>query len=351
MTEFRRLTVVLLPLLCLVGPAIAQIAEPPLAPLRAKDTLTEEDRKALRTWMSERVNAITSGDVLAGQTAVNQVRQVVEAESTTGFSEAFETVAITAVRGSYRNAELRQAAQLVGLLNLVNATDASAVFVEALQDQRAAVRAAAAAGIRNIRAKLAQAGGDYITRSVNALREAGTRETSTETLRLIYLALDFSDLPAASAAKEGFLAVMDARARQYANPESVRGAFADSTAMKVGERYLPRMSDGERQRFARAAARMLRYGVQRYTGADGLGKLSPDVQSSRLRTQRKSIERLITHAEDALVKAMAPQDPPAVREQMQQAQLVNMRIGMNEWAKIVREPLGIDVALESGEGE
>lgn len=339
-----------------IMPAVAQ--EPPagqdvIAQLQAKSDLTEEDQAQLRQWLEQQVQAVASGDPAGATKAVGELRKRYEV-GTERFKNAFAELGIQVIGGAYKQAQRDAAAQLLAILTILDRVSAYPLLIEALGDQRVPVRTVAAIGLRRLRSKLAAAGGDTFTECINALREAGRREESPVTLQLIYRAMDYSEAglsspnPKLNAA--AVLELLEARAAQYARGQA-KAEGADTPGLQLASGLSAQLDEQERSRLVVATAKMLRYGVERYTGEfyKVQDKLSSPVQIAR----RNRMELFIIAAEKLLAKLTAPEAAPTVAKEMQQREeadkVTYLKIEWNKWADLLQQRYQVDVHIAATE--
>lgn len=331
----------------------------PIAAILAKTSLTDEDRIVLRTFITEHVNDIVNGVPDASQKVAELRLPSDPGRATPAAREAYASICIETIAGAYKAARLERAAQLVALLGSLGETPAYRVFIEAIGDARPAVRTAGAAGLRGLRAKLAQAGGAFYTESIEALRAAGKKETSTVGLRTIYQALNYPEvLPSVPDAKlltSAVLDILETRSEQYASG-SVKGAGADHLGLALAASLKASLTDADRERLILIAGRMMLYGVQRYVTelVDVLDKSG----NMALIEARNQTEYLIDECERMLLDILKPANPPNLTRAMREAEKekgdrkFGMRRAMNAWGEILRAKTGqkfeLDESSDSG---
>lgn len=322
-------------------------AQDVIARLQTKSELTDEDRAQLRQWLTQQVQAIATGEVSQAAKAGQVLRKRLTV-GTDAFKNALAELTIEAVQGAYRQARRDQAAQLLALVSGLERVSAQPLFVEALRDQRVPVRSAAAIGLRRLRPKLAAAGGETFSSSLTALREAGKREESPVTLQLIYRALDYTaaDLtnPDPKLTAAAVLELLEARAAQYAGGQP-KAAGADGPGLLLADRLSGQLGEEERARLALAAAKMLRYGVERYTG--DLYRVDDKLSGPVRIAERNRMELFIIAAEKLLTKLTAPPAAPAVAREMQEREaeekVTYMKIEWNKWADFLQQRYQVDL--------
>ncbi|TWT44869.1 hypothetical protein RAS1_12870 [Phycisphaerae bacterium RAS1] len=355
MTHPGRALTFLVSLLALAAVAAAQ--QPSGAPLeaqRGKPALTADDVAAIKTWLSERVDAVGQGDAGSGE-ALTQLRTAYD--GTPAFKEAFAAATIEAVRGKYKLLKTDGAARLLILVSTLGVADGGSLLAEALADERAAARFSAAAGLRTLRPRLALAGGEYVSRALQALRDGGKKETSRRTLEIIYRAMSYAELPSPPDPKPhaaALLDVLESRAEQYAKL-AVSAEGADVVGLETAAALKAGFSDEEKKRLAVVAAKMLRYAVWRYVAGDApLSKVGVKATAADnpLVDVRNATELLIEEAEKRLVELTAPSNPiPNITEQMKKsADTTQMKIQMDAWATHLQRALGMDFRVPESDG-
>lgn len=314
-------------------PAGAQPAEGSFEALRTRQVLTDEDRQALQAWVSERIQAIVGG---MGGEAASQLRAALDGASP-AFRDAFVPVMIDQSRQVIPRAPLAGSAQLVALLRGLDSLNTVDILLASLADERAAVRAAAAAGLEDLRPRIVSEGGGLFTRVMEALRDAGRRETSPETLKAIYRAMNYAEgRPAAPDPQLNVAALLDVlstRSEGYAagNPTAEGG---DVVGLRLAAKLRGRMNEEQRNRYVLALARMLRYTVLRY--ADELHRVRDRTASPVARAERNNAEILLTEIDSQLTELLTPQPAPSIREALKrETRATDMKIELNKWADVL----------------
>ncbi len=154
---------------------------------------------------------------------------------------------------------------------------------------------AAVLGLRNLRTKLVQAGGDVWTKVLTALKDAGKQEKSRDTLRAVYAAMNFAELPSPPDPKPvaaALLELLDERAKQYAAGREVSAVGADDVGLTLAETLAKSMDPDQRKRLTVAAATMLKHALEQYSGKK-LAKVPDTAGTKPLIEERNSLERLI----------------------------------------------------------
>ena len=318
-----------------------------LAELRAKATLTEIDRSAIQTWIGQRVVTIVGNDPAGAQQAFAQMRDGVR--GTSDFQQVYVAGCIRSIASAYKKATLAPAARLIAILNVLNDLGSLDVLLEALQDDRTAIRAAAAVALRNLQPKLV-GNADLFGRTLNALRDVGQREASSKTLQLIYLAMDYSGSQAAAdtkASATAVLTVLEERVKQLSD-QNVRAEGADYVGLQVAGRLRAGRDETVRRRYTSILGQMLQYGVRRYTagGKDALIGVDSKTGSADLISLRNNIELLIVESEQQLKRILSPDNAPEITEKMKEADGTNMVNEMNRWAALLRGSTGLDLSMQ-----
>ena len=348
MSLFRCAVVLSLGWVFAAVPLLAQEPDDGLAELRAKTTLTETDRSAIQTWIGQRVVTIVGNDPAGAQQAFAQMRG--GGHGTSDFQQVYVTGCIRSIASAYKKVTLVPAARLIAILNVLNDLGSLEVLLEALRDDRTAIRAAAAVALRNLQTKLA-GNTELFGRTLNALRDAGQREPSSKTLQLIYRAMDYSGSQAAADTKAGataVLAVLEERVKQLSG-QNARAEGADYVGLQVAGRLRAARDETVRRRYTSLLGRMLQYGVRRYTagGNDALIRVNSKTGSADLISLRNNIELLIVESEQQLTRILSPDDAPEITDRMKEADGTNMVNEMNRWAALLRGPTGLDLSMQS----
>jgi hypothetical protein len=330
--------------------------QPTLATLQGKNTLSDEERNALAQWMNERIAAVGAEEAAPANEALALLRG--EFKGTDAFKEAYAAALVASVRPAYKNAKLVPAARLITALNTLNDPDARGVLLEALQDQRAGVRMAAAVGLRNLRVRLALEGAGVFTETLTALRDAGKRETSSVTLKTIYQAMDYPavvpSLPDRKANVAAVLDLLEARAEQYA-AHNVHAVGAETVGLKLASALRSAMDDGERKRLTIAVAKMLKYGVTRYTRGDSENRPLIKVEkgaSKQTIELRNQTELLIEEAEkllSELTSSKLKENKTIAYGMKTKGEAIDMIIAMNDWADILKRDVNLEFYMDEAQ--
>jgi hypothetical protein len=327
------------------GAAKAQEPGGELTAIRAKTDLTDEDRGLIRAFVSQRVTKASDADPAVARQAADELRSGFEGSD--AFKREYATAALEAITAAYKNAPLPAATRLLAVVNAFNLLEAQNLLLEALKDDRVGVRAAAAAGLRNLRPKIAAAGRDAFVKVLDGLKEAGKREKSRETLRTIYAALNYFELsssPDTKADLGALLDLLDARARLYASG-NVTALGADDTGLRVAQ-LVKTLDDAERQRLIVDTATMMKYAIKQYTSpTSNLTDVAEDASRELVET-RNGIERLIEVGEKILTDLVKPEKAPAVAESMRKGKTDDMRSEWQKWVPLLQKAVNQDFTLK-----
>jgi hypothetical protein len=327
--------------------------------VRPKTDLTEEDRGLIRTFLNQRIARAIGTDPVAARKATDELRAAFDGSD--AFKRDFANAALEQIAANYKKAELLPATRLLTLATTFNLVESQNLFLEALQDERVGVRAAGALGLRALRPKLAAAGRDTFVKVLDALKDAAKREKSRDTLKAIYAALNYFELPTVPDAKANASAVLDlleARARQYASG-NVAALGADDAGLRLIQTAQKNLDDNERQRAIVVAATLTRYAIEQYTSpATSLSEVEDDYASRDLIETRNALERLILAGEDLLVALLKPDKSPAVAESMRKLDTEAMQSEwLKKWVPLLQKAVNQDFSLKeptsgaaSGEG-
>lgn len=319
------------------APPPAATPASPLDAVRAKTALTDDDRAVVKTWVAERVDAVVGG---SGGEAFGQLRAALTGGSP-AFRDALVATEIELIRPVIGPAPLAPAAQLVTLLASLDDLRTADVLIESLRDPRAAVRTAAAVGLTTLRKKIATEGGALFGRVVEALREAGKKETAGETLKAIYRALNYAEVgsvPDPALQVSAVLDLLGARSEQYGRGE-VKGESADLAALKLAAGLRPRFNDEQRNRYVLALARILRYTVLRFSSE--LHKVQDRIAAPVAIADRNNAELVISEVESQLVEILKPPTAPSIRDAMKgKDRAFNVKMELNRWADLLEPVTG-----------
>lgn len=324
MSNLKRIGVVLLVFGMVARPLTAQETPPTPAPapaaggiavLETKPSLSEDEKAQLKAWIVERVDKIVNqsrddhASTAAAATAAADLRKE-RPSATPGFREVYVALCVEVMSPVYKGAKMVASAQLVTILAGLREMAASKVLLEALGHEQPAVRAAAASGLRGLRAKLAAAGAPVLNEALAALREAGRRESSQVALKAIYGAMNVREAvqshPDPKRNATDLLDLLEARSEQYAS-KKVKGEGAEVLGLAVMNGYVSNLGDAEKDRLVIAAARMMLHAVQRYV--DELSDVHDKTSAPLLVEARNNAELLIEGCEKLLKELIKPAAP------------------------------------------
>lgn len=324
-------------ILVVVTAASAFAQAGPLAALREKATLTDEDRNMVNNWVNQQVTAIVGDQQALSRPAVSALRTGTQGGSD-AYREAVATALADAADGRLRNASVQAAARLMSVTSLADHPALVPLLRQALRDDRAAVRFLAARGFVRLREELAADGWQPV---LELLVQAGQEEQSPETLEAIYEALDYRTIdagPEDAVVLQRLLTLLQNRAEQY-QEEGTPAEGADHRGIVIVQGLQDALTPQQQTALVNALGRMLQHTVQRYTASPGLrAGVSKD-----LRQLRRRLEMLIQRAENLLAELpqVAGQDRPNVTAAMQGANpVVEMRPEWNEWAQRIQTATG-----------
>ncbi len=333
-------------------PGAAKAQEPgnELTPIRTKTDLTDEDRGLIRAFVSQRVTKASDADAAAARQAADELRSGFDGSE--AFKREYATAALEAITAAYKTAPLPAATRLLAVVNAFNLPEAQNLLLEALKDERVGVRAAGAAGLRNLRPKIAAAGRDVFVKVLDGLKEAGKREKSRDTLKTLYAAMNYFELSSAPDTKADLTALLDlldARARLYA-AGTVSALGADDTGLRIAQ-LVKTLDDAERQRLVAAVATMTKYAIEQYTSPTStLTDVAEDASRELLET-RNGIERLIEVGEKMLTELLKPEKAPAVAENMRKGIPDDMRSEWQKWVPLLQKAVNQDFTLKEAPTE
>ncbi len=338
-----------LTLLATLGAAFAQnppAAADPLAGIRSRSDLTDQDRQAIQSFVSQNVAAIVTGDAAMGSEAVRALRAGYEGSE--AFRRVYAATALEAIQPAIRKAELSPAARLLTVVNAFNVPEAVPLLLEALGDERVGVRAAALTGLVRLRETVARAGAETYARVLDALRTVGARETSRDTLRTLYHALDYSGVGGAPDPRRNataLLELLEARARLYAAGD-VPAFGADDAGLRLAGVLGKSLDDAERKRLTAAVASMLKFALERYVqGPRKLADVRDTHPNRRLIEERDAAERLILTGEERLVALLAPSEVPQVASNLRRLEVINVKNEWRKWVALIQAATGVDFSL------
>lgn len=325
----------------------AQQPEGPLAGLRQRPDLGEEERAQVRTFAAERLQRTVADDAGA-RAATDELRAA--GEGSDGYRRVYAATCLELIGPAMPKAGLVPATRLLTVVNALNTLDALPLLLESLRDERTGVRAAAAVGLRLLRPRVVQAGRDTYQRVLDGLKEAGKKERSRDTLRSIYKALDYAELPASPDAKANVAAVveiLEARVPQYAN-DPIPAVGADDVGLRLAQSLLRVLDEGERRRLAGVTAGLMRQALEQYLPGEGSRNLAAvrDQQGqSSLSELRDAMERIVLVGEELLVGLLRPEKAPSVSDFLRKLDTAGIQNQWNLWVPLLQNAVGQDFAL------
>jgi hypothetical protein len=334
----------LLPALAVAQPAVS-LSD--LQELQKKNALTPEELQTVRTWVEQQVRALLEGN----GDAVTQL--FAQSNGTPAYKEAYVGACIAVIGPNYGRADLAAAAQLVTLLHRLNDARVYEVLLEALRDERPAVRTAAAVGLRELRSELVSTSAEAVSGVIRALREAGKKETSYVALKRIYEAMDYASINAApdrKALAQALLDVLETRSENY-ETENPSAWGAETVGLRVIGPLRSNLDDAERKRLTEAIARMMRAAINRYSAH--LHSVEDESGSPLEVALRNRTEQLIMQAEPLLAELVQPPaaQRPDVAGEMTDGQVINMKVEWKDWADLLQDAIGKDFHIETDEDE
>lgn len=320
-----------------------------LTAILAKNVLSDEDRARLRSYIEQRVAAITAGSDASKASA--ELRSAY-ATGTPAFRQAMAGLALELFAQPIREAQPVAASQLLAILTTYNDVNAARLFVDLLKDPRPGIRTSAAVGLRNLRAALVSAGGAGLTEAIDALRAAGKKETAGPVLREIYAALNYpAAAPGFGDAKtvaQAVLEVIEARVPQYESG-AVAAPGADTAGLGLAGGLAASLDDAERDRLIVATAKIFRSAVVQYITE--LHEVKPETSSALQVQRRDETETLILECEKLLTALVKTSSAPAVGKKMQDSEagvpkVTDMKLELNKWAEILKTSHNVDIHIE-----
>jgi hypothetical protein len=316
----------------------------PIAALRELDSLNDEQNRTVRAWVDQHMMQLSGDDALQAATAVSNLRTAASTAKP-AFRETFVSACTEAARDRYKSAGLQPAARMLALLASLNEASTTPVLIEALKDERVAVRTAAAVGLRNVRPKVALAGGSYFTESVAGLREAGKKETSAPTLNYG----ETGTPPDARAVVAALLEILDGRAELY-NKGEVQGESAEIAGIRTVAATAKLMNEDEKKRAIAAGGKVLKGAallyIRDYINVKDAGS------SPQMVEQRDACEALVELTEKLLLDlTRAKIDAKStVTVGMKSGDDVKMRTALGEWVNVLDKAVGLKLTIEDGGG-
>jgi hypothetical protein len=335
-------------------PLCAQEPAVDLGPLKTRAELSEDDRNQVRAYITARISRLIGPDSMAARTATDELRAGFDGTATEGFKKAYAAIGLELLGPGIKKAELVPATRMLAVINNFGALDAVPVLLEALQDERVGVRAGGAVGLRALRPRIG-ANPELYGRVVGALNAAGKKEKARDTLKSIYAALDYAELPAPPDAKvvaPALLDLLEARAAAY-NTTPVPAFGADDAGLRLAKLLVGSYEEADRKRLATAAATMMRYALEQYLGGESKLSAVRDRDGSReLIELRNGAERLVKTGEDVLVAALKPAKPPTVADALQNVKdKPAIRLQWQAWVALLQPAVSQDFSLRAGTDE
>lgn len=216
------------------GPADAGMA------LRSRDTLSDQDKAALRQWMEARVQALVdasrrldeasktqdeaarSAAAKALQAARKQLVEPLGQGPTPAYRTSYAEIAMAVfppylgMANDPRGGDPRVALYLIQTLASLKQTASLDLMLAALSSRHPAVRYWAARAIRDMRGEIR---GNLVDRTITELAKAGAKEGYPPAAQMIYEAVDFRNQVAGSAPRviAAWLEILNGRIQFYDN--------------------------------------------------------------------------------------------------------------------------------------
>ncbi len=325
--------------------ATAQDPPADLSALNTRTDVTEEDRGQIRAYVTARLAKIVANDAEA-RAASEELRAAYDGSE--AFKRAYAAVGLELIGPAVKRADLVPATRLVTLVNQFNVVESQALLVELLQDERVGVRAAAVVGLRGLRPKLVAAGRDSYQRVLDALKEAGKREKSRDTLKTIYGAMNFTEVPGAEAkaVAGALLDLLEARGREYA-VGAVSAAGADDAGLRILTKVVGSLDEAERKRLTEVVAVMVRYALEQYaTGESKLVDVRDKTASREQLELRNGMERLGLVGEELLLALLKPPPPgPDLADALRKADTTPIKLAWEKWVLLLQNATGQNYSL------
>ena len=323
-----------------------------VAGLKTKNSLSADESNQLKTWLDESGRAVGGADVAAAAEAMRLMRSAADG-GTPAYREALTKAILEVVRAGLTRAEADGAARLATLASLTDSAEASAVLAEALKDERPAVRAAAAFGLKRLRTRIGQAGGEFFSRTLARLVEAGKKETSRYTLEAIYQAMDYTQAAGAGNQRDvtkALLDVLEERAKA-ADSDRLPAEGGDLAAIRALGKQAKSLEPNPARQFGTILARFLRYNVQLYTVGGGPGepplRTVKDDDSREMADRRNAAEQTIIECENILNTIHGPDPERAITPKMRAADFTGMKIGFESWARLFNDKYALALKLKA----
>jgi len=328
-----------------------QPADTLIPTLKTKASVSEEERRQLNAWIAQRVATVAAAQpehdtMRDAQKALREMREAV-ASANRGFIEVYVAAYADALREKHSSATLSGAGMMMSLLASFNEATTAPILRDALRDERTAVRAAAAIGLRRLRQKIATVGGDAFSQTIGALRDAGKRETAGTVLQTIYQALDYAQVapnpPDPRAIAAALLDVLETRAALMdGNAAAAEGA--DLAGVEAMDRMRRGLTDDEKRRYTLILGKLLRHCVVRYHGE--LYRVKDAASNSTQVSLRNATELMVQQIEKQLGELL-PSDTkprPSIFEAMSKMNKEGdrgfLKVRMNDWADLLEKATG-----------
>ncbi len=332
--------------------AAAQAPDPDLTVVRAKAELGDDDRGLIRAYLTRRIELLRGKDDVAAQSAATELRTAYDGSE--GFKKAYAAVCAEVSGTAIKKLELVPATRLMTVINTLQSVEVLPALLEGLRDERVGVRTAAALGLRSLRDKLAAAGKDAYQRALAGLKEAGRQERARETLKAIYAAMNYADLPAGADPKAtgtAVLELLEERAKQYAAGD-VHAAGADDAGLRIMKAVAGALEDAERKRLSIVTGTMLKHAVQQYsTGATRLAAVR-DRDGARDQIElRNAMERVMLVGEELLTVLLKPDKAPNVTDPLRKLNTADLRVEWQKWVGLLEKAVNQDFSISESASE
>ncbi len=324
--------------------------EDPLTAVRNRTDLDDDARGQIRRFVEARVADARGSDAAAARKAPTALRDGYAGSD--AFKRAYaaaclEVIGNAAKQPDFKQADVVPATRLIMVLSALNLVEAQNVLLDALQDPRVAVREAAALGLRNLRIKLVQAGGDNWTKVVTALKDAGKKEKARDPLKAMYGALNYAELPTPPDTRPvatALLELLEERAKQYVAGKEVPALGADDVGLQLAESLLKSLEPDQKRRLTIVTATMMKYALEEY-GAKKLSKVADTPAAKPLAEYRNALERLLLVGERLLVPLLTPEKAPAVMDALRKGDRTAAKNQWNLWVALLQKAVGQDFSL------
>jgi hypothetical protein len=327
-------------------PAATPAATPgnEFAALQTKNVIADEDRAALRTTILRFVEGIVN-QADAAATFVAALRE--GHKGTPAYKEAYAAICIETIPPLYKSAKPVPAAQLLTILASIGELPAYKTFIDALTDERPAIRTAGAAGLKALRGKIV-GGGNALSETIEALKEAGKRETSVVAMRTIYQALNFAEggrpLPESKALVTATLDILDARGAAFAEKKG-RADGADGPGIALAMALRGQASEPEKERLILAVGRIFFHAALAH--ANRLHALNEKTATSAQIELRNQSELIVEDCEKLLLELIKPTPAPTVVKFMKEGgKSFDMKQELSKWAAILKQRSGQEFPIE-----